>query len=469
MHIIRSALLGAILAAASPIAPVLAGDASTDFELAQAGLDQKIQRRVGKVHQAIDGFEATLGMDYPAEKRLKYLKQNLDSAQYEYDKIFEYYEGKFDPNHPEIAAMTERLAKAKELYATTEANKGEPPSEPTAAVPAKLDSRILYRIQKADASIEGVQEVVAAGGEAEGRLDVAKVSLAAAEREHAAILEYYADKFDLKHAEYQAALARLENARQAVARLAAQIATGAVTGAATGATDTTSPSTAGSTATSQSAQSDTSSGEALPPLSSPGASRARAALEAADSAIATMDEWFTRAGFSPEQRWQQAQDAFHQALANHAAVQVYHKGKFDPKDPDYMAFRSRLAAARDRIEGFFAQQVVAGVGIKFTLPVAGPADPLPSPDNGPYVDMSRFDVAIAGIIETARQGASEDFVQRGGVAEPQGEMLKERLAQLEGDFKGLETSGRFDPNWRDFQALKARVAVARVAADRFYE
>ena len=221
MHLVRTAVVCAVAFSLTPAASVNAADASPVIVLAQAALDGRVKRRVKKVKQALDGFDSTLGLNYTPAKRLRYLKQNLDAAQYEHDKIFEYYGGKFDQNHPDIVAMKKRLTNARKVLAATAANKGKVPAK-QAAARAKLDSRIVYRLKKAAASLASAEKLIASGGDAARRLRAAKRSLEAAEREHKAITDYYTGKFDPAHADYKTALAKLEKVRAAMTALAAR-------------------------------------------------------------------------------------------------------------------------------------------------------------------------------------------------------------------------------------------------------
>ena len=191
--------------------------------VAQSDLSANIMRRVNAANLDLDKAEEQIrtGKSEHAPSKLK-------AAQTEYDNIFNYYKGSFDPNHPTLVQLKKRMEKiTNQLKAGNGPASQTPSSVPkvkvpqtksvaTTVKPAKqknvkgdLSAIIHRRIDAADRHLVWVNQGAAKGERAMGELNSAK-------GEYEKIFEYYKGSFVPEHSDIVALKNRIDAADQAM-------------------------------------------------------------------------------------------------------------------------------------------------------------------------------------------------------------------------------------------------------------
>ncbi len=331
-----AALIIVDLVSAIPVTAT--GSGLAPIQLAQADLPGKVTYRMQSVSGALDGFEANTKLDYPKKRKLPLMKGALDSAEYAYKQIHDYYGGTFDPDHPDFAKLTKRLEAARAAYAAEESGKTAPATAAeTPAGPEKLDGRVVNCLKKANASIDKVEKT--AGNAGPGAAKVAEADLEAAEREHAAITEYYGGKFDPTHSDYVDSLNRLASARDLVAKLRTQ--------------ETASPERP-ATRKPSAASSGTGSAR-LPGLVSVDIASAdeslRSVMQYAEEGASAE---FVQHGGDAERYGEDIKQRLANATNILQRIEKEQSGTFDPNHADWTAFLDRIDAGETAAETFYA-------------------------------------------------------------------------------------------------------------------
>jgi len=175
---------------------------------------------------------ANLDLDKAEEQlrtgKAEHVPAKLKAAQAEYDNIFNYYKGTFDPDHPVLVKLKDRIQNITEqLSAGTEQkseikttvspektsqSKTTAVSENQAAKSKEQDelsANIRRRIEAADRQLVWVNQGAAKGERAIGALNTAK-------GEYKNIFEYYKGSFDPNHPDIVALKNRIDDAEQAM-------------------------------------------------------------------------------------------------------------------------------------------------------------------------------------------------------------------------------------------------------------
>ena len=193
------------------------------FCMAQSDLSANIVRRVNAANLELDKAEEQIrtGKSEHAPAKLK-------SAQAEYDNIFNYYKGSFDPSHPTLVELKRRMEKitnqlsagtsqTSQTIATTpkvkapnaKASAMKVKPETQKKVQANLSANIRRRIDAADRHLVWVNQGAAKGERAMGELNSAK-------GEYKKIFEYYKGSFDPEHSDIVALKNRINAAEQSM-------------------------------------------------------------------------------------------------------------------------------------------------------------------------------------------------------------------------------------------------------------
>ncbi len=164
-------------------------------------LGSNIMRRVNAADQYLD----------KAEEQIKagnadLAPGNLKSARQEYDNIFNYYSGSFDPNHPALASIKDRMDKI-EAQLSAPAPTTQVKDDPQATGQAELSANIRRRIDAADRHLEWVNKAAAKGSDDPSELNAAKM-------EYQNIFEYYKGSFDPNHPDLVALKNRIDAAEK---------------------------------------------------------------------------------------------------------------------------------------------------------------------------------------------------------------------------------------------------------------
>ena len=184
-----------------------------------ADLSANIMRRVNAANQSLDKAE-----DLINRNRAELTENHLEGARQEYDNIFAYYGGSFDPNHPTLVSLKARIeslsAKAKgeaakapsvtESPAGTEAATAPPLATARAAGESKdLLPNIRRVIGIIDGTLNEVKKDIAAGNSADANFRSARA-------EYDKIFERYSGMFDPNHPDIIAVKARIDDAERSV-------------------------------------------------------------------------------------------------------------------------------------------------------------------------------------------------------------------------------------------------------------
>lgn len=167
-------------------------------------LSANIQRRVNAATLDLDKAEDLIRRDR-AELSTKHVK----GAKKEYDNIFSYYSGSFDPNHPTLVALKRRIAELTTRGEQGQAASKEPAPAKSAGQSKELSANIRRRMDAIERQLVWVDQAIAKGGDASG-------PLGAARREWDNILNYYRGTFDPNHAELIALKTRIDEAEKAM-------------------------------------------------------------------------------------------------------------------------------------------------------------------------------------------------------------------------------------------------------------
>ena len=186
-------------------------------------LSANIMRRVNAANLELDKAEEQLRTG-----KAEHVPAKLKSAQAEYDNIFNYYKGSFNPDHPVLVKLKDRIQKITEqLSAGTEQNSENNTNVSTEKVSqskmktvsdnqaakskgtGELSANIRRRIDAADRQLVWVTQGAAKGERAIGALNSAK-------GEYKNIFEYYKGSFDPNHPDIVALKKRIDDAEQAM-------------------------------------------------------------------------------------------------------------------------------------------------------------------------------------------------------------------------------------------------------------
>ncbi len=164
-------------------------------------LSSNIMRRVNAANLDLD----------KAEKQIQSGKSaQLRNAKKEYDNIFNYYKGGFDPNHPVIVKLKSRIEKiSAELSKGTEQTQKISSDVIQKNTKRELSANIRRRIDAADRQLVWVNQGAAKGERAMGALNAAKA-------EYTNIFQYYSGSFDPDHPDIVAFKKRIDSAEQAM-------------------------------------------------------------------------------------------------------------------------------------------------------------------------------------------------------------------------------------------------------------
>lgn len=176
------------------------------FGFAQAAdkLDSKIVYKMDKVTSSLNSAEKS----FDGNKQ-KQAKKNLNSAQKEMKKIFSWYKGKFDPNHPDIVALQNRISA---VGAKINGTKPMPVVKAKSAVPVpnkstKLNSKITRKMETVIKHLDSAEQYISVSSQKQ-----AKRSIELAKREMKNIFSWYKGKFDPNNPEIVALQNRIKSA-----------------------------------------------------------------------------------------------------------------------------------------------------------------------------------------------------------------------------------------------------------------
>ncbi len=165
-------------------------------------LSSNIMRRVNAANQYLDKAEEQIKVG-----STDLAPGNLKSARQEYDNIFNYYSGSFDPDHPTLTSLKDRMDRLEaQLSAPAPTTQVKDDSQPTGQ--AELSSNIRRRIDAADRHLDWVNKAAAKGSDDPGELNAAKM-------EYDNIFEYYKGSFDPNHPDLVALKNRIDAAEKA--------------------------------------------------------------------------------------------------------------------------------------------------------------------------------------------------------------------------------------------------------------
>ncbi|MBU1564715.1 MAG: hypothetical protein KJ630_03690 [Proteobacteria bacterium] len=185
-------------------------------------LNANIMRKVNAANQELDKAE-----DQIKTGKLELAPAKVKSAQKEYDAIFSYYGGSFDPAHPVLVKLKNRIANITEqasgksqkpqsgsAVSTGEKLQTEEKTPPGITVAQgkeqnDLSANIRRRIDAADRALVIANQAAEKGERAEGSLTKARV-------EYKNIFEYYKGSFDPNHPDIIALKKRIDTAEQAM-------------------------------------------------------------------------------------------------------------------------------------------------------------------------------------------------------------------------------------------------------------
>lgn len=186
-------------------------------------LSANIMRRVDAANEYLNKAEEQIRTG-----KAEHAPAQLKGANDEYDNIFNYYKGSFDPEHPVLVKLKKRIEKIENQLAdgtdqkpqSTAPFSTEKAPQTKAAIstgnPAPqtneqgdLSANIRRRIEEADRRLVWVNQGAAKGERAVGELNRAK-------GEYDKIFEYYKGSFDPKHPDIIALKNRIESAEQAM-------------------------------------------------------------------------------------------------------------------------------------------------------------------------------------------------------------------------------------------------------------
>lgn len=186
-------------------------------------LSANIMRRVDAANLNLDKAEEQIRIG-----EAEHAPAKLKGAQKEYDNIFSYYKGSFDPNHPTLVKLVKRIEKITKALAkgtgqkpqnvatvtTKKAQQTNPAvttNTPTTqkSVQGDLSANIRRRIDTADRQLVLVNQGAAKGDRDMGALNAAKA-------EYKNIFQYYKGSFDPNHPDIIALQKRIDAAEQAM-------------------------------------------------------------------------------------------------------------------------------------------------------------------------------------------------------------------------------------------------------------
>ncbi len=134
----------------------------------------------------------------------------LKGAQKEYNNIFNYYKGSFDPNHPTLLKLKERIERiSRQLSQGTKKIPKTPVQKLSADEQRDIRADIHRRIDATDRELVRVNQAAVKGERAMGSLEAAK-------RQYKNIFTYYKGKFDPADPEVAALKKRIDDAEQAM-------------------------------------------------------------------------------------------------------------------------------------------------------------------------------------------------------------------------------------------------------------
>ncbi len=168
-------------------------------------LNADIIRRVNAANLELDKAEEQIrtGKSELAQRKVK-------EAQKEYDNIYKYYKGSFNPNHPILLKLKERIERiSKQLSQDTKQTQNPPVQTLSANEQRDVWADIHRRIDAADRELVMVNQEAVRG-------ERALESLEAAKREYKNIFIYYKGKFDPADPEITALKKRIDDAEQAM-------------------------------------------------------------------------------------------------------------------------------------------------------------------------------------------------------------------------------------------------------------
>jgi len=168
-------------------------------------LSANIMRRVNAANLELDKAEEQIrtGKSELAPRKVK-------GAQKEYDTIFKYYKGSFNPNHPTLLTLKERIENiSNQLSQGTKQTPKTPVQRLSKDEQRDVWADIHRRIDAADRELLRVNQE-AAKGERDNH------ALGKARQEYANIFNYYKGKFDPANPEIVALKKRIDDAEQAM-------------------------------------------------------------------------------------------------------------------------------------------------------------------------------------------------------------------------------------------------------------
>lgn len=172
--------------------------------MTQSDLSSNIMRKVNAANLELDKAEEQIRTG-----KAEHAPRKLKTARQQYDEIFNFYKGSFDPNHPVLVKLKNRMDKIeKQLLPDSPKSKVDVKIE-NPSNNRELSANIRRRIIEADIKLETVNKRAAKGDRAVDDLNAAKAG-------YNSIFEYYKGSFDPTHPDIIAFKKRIDDAEQAM-------------------------------------------------------------------------------------------------------------------------------------------------------------------------------------------------------------------------------------------------------------
>lgn len=172
--------------------------------LAQSDLSANIMRRVNAANLELDQAEEQIRTG-----KSEHVPYKLKGARQEYENIFNYYKGAFDPNHPTLVKLKNRMEKIEAQLSGKSDEANAVNQVKTTSRNNALSANILRRIDAAERQLIWVNQRAAKGERDLGSLNAAK-------GEYKNIFEFYKGSFDPNHPDIIALKNRIDAAEQAM-------------------------------------------------------------------------------------------------------------------------------------------------------------------------------------------------------------------------------------------------------------
>lgn len=178
----------------------------------KSGLPGGVSSRLKKINTELDKAESAMTKGAGSDQdRAKRAQRYLTTAQRYRSEIERNYKGKFPPDHPDVKAVDERLAKVEQAIASagsasaeaTASSSGSGQATPPAASGGKLPSAVSHRLKSMYRDLDRSEKVAEAG-----HADQARYKLNEAKTYLDEIKSKYGDKAPADHPDMAKALAR---------------------------------------------------------------------------------------------------------------------------------------------------------------------------------------------------------------------------------------------------------------------